>query len=129
MSKTSIPTSVKILVASKAAGRCSYRGCNALLTEHHLTKRSGAFSAFAHIVADSHDGPRGDVIRSPQLAKSESNLMLLCSNCHKLIDVNDVDGHPESLLIEMKAEHEDRIRIQSNVKLDARTRLLLISQK
>ncbi|WP_292029828.1 SAVED domain-containing protein [Brevundimonas sp. UBA2416] len=60
-------------------------------------------------MADSPDGPRGDEVRSALLAKRLDNLMLMCARHHKLIDVDAPDDHPETLLVEMKAEHERRI--------------------
>jgi hypothetical protein len=36
------------------------------------------------------------------------NLMLLCPNCHRLVDRLEPDRHPVSLLLDMKAKHEGR---------------------
>ena len=125
MSGTSIPPKTKMLLAGRAAGRCEYRGCNKVLTEDDLTRRTGNFSAFAHIVADSPDGPRGDPIRSPQLATDIDNLMLMCLQHHKLIDVDDVDGHPEKLLLEHKHLHEERVRRLTEIDDQHQTLIVL----
>lgn len=125
MSRTSIPENVKIRVAAKAAGRCSFRGCNALLTVHELTQKRATLSNFAHIVADSPDGPRGDAVRSHQLAKDEANVMLLCQKCHKLVDDLPAE-YPEALLLEMKREHEARVKRQTEVGPDQRTTLIVM---
>lgn len=109
MSKSSIKAKVRETLFGKAGGRCEYRGCNELLTVDHLTRKAGKFSAFAHIVADSPDGPRGHETRSEELKTDIDNIMLLCLRHHKLIDVDDVDGHSEERLCEMKKEHEARI--------------------
>lgn len=109
MSVSSIPDRVKYTLWVKSAGRCQYRGCNKVLHQDILTKRNFNQAYIAHIVADKAKGPRGDVKRSPKLAKKLSNLMLLCDTHHRLIDKVDVAGHPESLLIQMKKEHEERI--------------------
>ena len=45
---------------------------------------------FAHIIADEPGGPRGHPVLSKQLAKELSNLMLLCLDHHRLIDVDAV---------------------------------------
>ncbi|GAB5377849.1 MAG: hypothetical protein AcusKO_43110 [Acuticoccus sp.] len=71
--------------------------------------RDAKFGFIAHIVADVPDGPRGDPVRSPLLAKDLENLMLLCAKHHKLIDVDALPDHPEPKLIGMKGEHETRI--------------------
>ncbi len=109
MSANNIPEKIKKLLLIKAGGRCQYRGCNLPLYQDLLTKRNFNASYFAHIVADSPDGPRGNPIRSPLLAKELSNIMLLCDIHHRLIDKIDVVGHDEDLLLNMKSEHEDRI--------------------
>ncbi len=127
MSSSKIPASVRIRVAAKAAGRCSFRGCNKALTAHELTGKSGNYSAFAHIIADSPQGPRGDRVLSPQLAKEESNILLLCHGCHKLIDDNGGSAYPVELLRDMKAEHEQRIARLVDIAPDARTRLVTVN--
>src|SRR3974390_2079523 len=90
-----IPEATKILLAARAGGRCEFRGCNRYLFEHPLTLQRGNFSEHAHIVAFSElgprrmDGPRPDDINSPD------NLVLLCAQCHKLIDDRPED-YPRS---------------------------------
>jgi hypothetical protein len=76
------------------------------------------FGFFAHIVADTPTGPRGDEVRSPQLSDDINNLMLLCHTHHKLIDVDQVEQHPEERLLEMKLEHERRIEIVTAISDD-----------
>ena len=109
MSVTSISDKNKYMLWSISGGRCQYRGCNKILHTDILTKRNFNQSYIAHIVADSPGGPRGCSTRSVQLADDISNLMLLCDTHHRLIDRDDVAGNPESLLVEMKTEHENRI--------------------
>jgi len=112
MAKTQIPNKIQVALWAKTAGRCEYRGCNVdLIGDLIAGREDGKFGFIAHIVADSADGPRGDVIRSPLLAKDLSNLMLLCAKHHKGVDVDYLADHPEDVLLEMKAEHEDRIAI------------------
>jgi hypothetical protein len=109
MSITSISDKNKYMLWSISGGRCQYRGCNKILHTDILTKRNFNQSYIAHIVADSPGGPRGCGTRSIQLADDITNLMLLCDTHHRLIDRDDVNGNSESLLLEMKAEHEKRI--------------------
>lgn len=112
MAKTQIPNKIQVALWAKTAGRCEYRGCNEDLIGNLIAGREdGKFGFIAHIVADSADGPRGDAIRSPLLARDLSNLMLLCAKHHKGVDVDYLADHPEDVLLEMKAEHEDRIAI------------------
>lgn len=69
-----------------AGWRCQFEGCGRDLRLHTASGARGRFSYFAHIVAASPDGPRGDSVLSPQLASDLSNFMLLCDECHRLVD-------------------------------------------
>lgn len=109
MSSTSIPSKTRLRLWVAAGGRCEYPGCNQRLFRDDLTLAAMNTAYIAHIVADSPNGPRGDKILSEKLAKEFSNLMLLCDVHHRLIDKEDVDGHPVELLTAFKAQHEDRI--------------------
>lgn len=119
MAKTTIPQKTQSALWARAGGRCEYRGCNEDLVGDLISGREDAtFGFIAHIVGDSVEGPRGDALRSPQLARSLGNLMLMCARHHKLIDVVDVDGHPEAVLLEMKAEHENRMQVVTAIDED-----------
>lgn len=112
MAKTQVPNKIQVALWAKAGGRCEYRGCNEdLIGDLIAGREDGKFGFIAHVVADSADGPRGNAVRSPLLAKDLNNLMLLCAKHHKGVDVDYLADHPESVLLEMKAEHEDRIAI------------------
>lgn len=125
MSVSSIPTDVRYRLWGKAAGRCQYRGCNTPLWIDGLTKEEFNSAYLAHIIADKTDGPRGDVKLSPLLSKDISNIMLLCDVHHRLIDKKDEKGHPVELLLEMKKEHEDRIKRITEMNMDRETNIVL----
>jgi hypothetical protein len=119
MSKTAIPPKVVNALWAKAGGRCQFRGCNKLLIGDLIAgKRTGKFGYIAHIVADEAEGPRGDPVRSPLLAQDIDNLMLMCPVHHKAIDVDYLADYPEDVLLAMKAEHEDRIEIVTDMDVD-----------
>lgn len=124
MSKTSIPAKIINQLLVKSVGRCQYRGCNKSLYNDLVTKRNFNQSYIAHIVADEPGGPRGDAARSKLLAKDLSNLMLLCDTHHRLVDKEDVAGHPEKLLLEMKKEHEARIERVTNIASNMQSHIL-----
>lgn len=109
MSSSSIPDKVKLKLWVAAGGRCQYPGCNIALYRDDVTLAEMNRSYIAHIVADSPGGPRGDKELSPKLAKEFSNLMLLCDTHHRLIDREDVAGHPVEHLERFKKDHEERI--------------------
>lgn len=125
MSNTKIKPPTQNLLWAISGGRCEYEGCNEVLYTDILTKRRYNTAYIAHIVADSPEGPRGNTERSPQLANDISNLMLLCDKHHRLIDKIDVDGHPESRLLEMKQKHEERIARLTAIAPDKCTEIIL----
>lgn len=125
MSVSSIPQDVRTRLWGKAAGRCQYRGCNTPLWIDGLTKAEFNSSYLAHIIADKPNGPRGDVELSTKLSKDISNIMLLCDVHHRLIDKQDVEGHPVELLKEMKAEHEKRIALITAMDVDRESHIVL----
>lgn len=127
MSVSSISTQNKYLLWVKAGGRCMFRGCNKPLYQDILTKRNYNQSYIAHIVADVPGGPRGDAQRSSVLSNDINNLMLLCDNHHRLIDMHDISGHPEELLLEMKREHETRIENISSIKPEMQSHIVTYS--
>jgi hypothetical protein len=125
VAKTKVPQKVQSALWARSAGRCQYRGCNHDLVGDLISGNENALFGFiAHIVADSADGPRGDPIRSPLLAKSLDNLMLMCAVHHKLIDVDGLVDHPEALLVEMKAEHEARVAMLAGIDKDRASHVL-----
>jgi hypothetical protein len=125
MSISYIPDQVKFRLWGKAAGRCQYDGCNVPLWRDAITKHEFNVAYIAHIIADSPDGPRGDPILSDQLKSDISNLMLMCDSHHRLIDKEDVTGHPVERLHAMKGAHERRIEIVSGIESRRQSHVLL----
>jgi SMODS-associated and fused to various effectors sensor domain len=125
MSKTSIPTDVKLKLWLKSGGRCQFYGCNQLLYRDSLTQKEMNKSYIAHIVADSPGGARGDVTLSPKLAKEFSNLMLLCDTHHRLIDDKSNEAmYTVELLTSYKKNHEERIELLTDINESQRSHLL-----
>lgn len=111
-----IPVRIQNIVWGRAAGRCQYAGCNALLVGDEISGAANANKAYiGHIVADSPDGPRGHPVRSFQLAHDPDNLMLVCDVHHRVFDREMVDEHPEHVLAAMKRGHEARIRTVTGI--------------
>ncbi|WP_376743889.1 SAVED domain-containing protein [Ensifer canadensis] len=119
MATTKVDQKTQRALWARAAGRCQYRGCNCELIGELLSgKEDKMFGFVAHIVADSPNGARGHLTRSALLAKDISNLMLLCAKHHRLIDDEAPLDHPEELLVRMKNEHEQRVRIAAGIQPD-----------
>lgn len=97
---------------ARAAGRCQFNGCNRILYKSPITQERVNISEKAHIYSFSEKGPRGwGFLKTNRRALNEiNNLMLMCHDCHKLID-KDKDGlkYSASLLQQWKKKHERRI--------------------
>ena len=124
MSVSYIPDKVKFALWGASAGRCQYEGCNKVLWHDLVTYAKYSTAYIAHIIADKEGGPRGDEILSKSLKSDISNLMLLCDAHHRLIDIEDVEGHSIERLREMKKECETRIRIQTSLGGDKQSHIL-----
>lgn len=106
---------------ARAAGRCQFNGCNRLLFKSPVTQESVNFSEKAHIYSFSESGSRGwgpfKSRKSLDGLNDVNNLMLMCHDCHKIIDkYQDGGRYPASLLIRWKEEHEKRISIVTGVE-------------
>lgn len=116
MAKTRIPEKTQRALWARAGGRCQYRGCNRDLIGELLSGHEDKMFGFvAHIVADAPGGARGDPVLSPNLARDIGNLMLICADHHRLIDDEAPDDHPVDMLLDMKAEHENRLRLAGSI--------------
>ena len=123
--RTSIPPKVVLQLWVRAGGRCEYSGCNTPLWRDDLTMKQMNRAYVAHIIAAKPRGPRGDSVLSKKLRKEFSNLMLLCDCHHRLIDKEDVAGHPPALLNNMKRKHEERIELLTSLT-EARKSLIVM---
>jgi hypothetical protein len=121
-----IPDLTRLLLFVRAGGRCEFDGCPRYLMEHPVTLTEGNFAQMAHIVAFRTDGPRGRVRSRPKNIHALQNLMLLCPQCHKLID-----DHPKEYtrraLWEYKRRHEKWIKQATGLSPERKTALLVFT--
>lgn len=116
-----VPDKTRLRLFVRAGGRCEFDGCNRYLLEHHLTRDDGNFAQMAHICAFSPQGPRGaDEPIGPESVHDVSNLMLLCPECHKLID-DHPDRYTVDVLRTYKKAHEDRVFTLTDTQPDRHT--------
>lgn len=108
-----------------AGGRCEYPGCNKPLWRDDLTMKRLNQSYIAHILGVNPESARWDEVRSQQLVKEFSNLMLLCDVCHNRVDKAERDAHDEALLARYKREHETRIELLTGLTPERRTQLVM----
>jgi hypothetical protein len=125
MSVSYIPERVKVRLWGKAGGRCEYEGCNTRLWLDSLTQVEFNAAYIAHIIADQPGGPRGDPKLSELLKSDITNLMLMCDKHHRLIDREDIPGHPVERLKAMKALHEKRIDAVTDIVQDKQSHVIL----
>lgn len=125
MSVSYIPEKIKVRLWGKAAGRCEYEGCNTRLWLDSLTQEEFNAAYIAHIIADQPGGPRGDAKLSELLKSDLTNLMLMCDKHHRLIDRDDIPGHPVERLKAMKALHEKRIDALTDIAPDKQSHVIL----
>lgn len=121
MARKKIPEKTTTRLWAISAGRCEYDGCNKPLWRDELSMAAMNAAYIAHIVAAESNGPRGDRLRSAKLAAELSNLMLLCDAHHRLVDKEDVAGHPEPRLLAMKQQHEQRIELLTSINADKKS--------
>lgn len=124
MSNTKITPKNQNLLWAISGGRCEYAGCNKVLHTDILTNKKCNSAYIAHIVADEPNGPRGDLMRSKLLANNIGNLMLLCDTHHRMVD-NDVVTYTEPCLLEMKRQHEERIRRITDIAPNMSSEIIL----
>jgi hypothetical protein len=118
----------RLLLYVRAGGRCEFDGCNAYLFRHHVTQAEENFSQVAHIVAFRPDGPRGRSNPRPADINDLDNLMLLCPQCHKLIDTRPGEYSREALE-KFKQDHERRIFRLTESKPDRKTTVLVLKAR
>lgn len=114
------------ILCGRSAGMCQFEGCPKRLFYDVVSNKSFNNSYVAHIIASNPRGPRGDKKLSHLLSDDINNLMLMCSDHHKLIDDNEKDYTVERLK-EMKRKHEERIENLCKLFYVPKTELLLLS--
>lgn len=117
------------ILCSKAAGMCEFEGCNKRLFYDNVTLSQFNNAFVAHIVASSAKGPRGDKEKSPMLSDKLDNLMLMCADHHKLIDIPSTGprDYPVERLKEMKRNHEEKIENLCKLFYVPKTEIVLFS--
>ncbi len=108
MSRTNLRAEKKGLITFRAGGRCEFDGCNEYLLRDNLTQIEFNDQQYAHIIAESPKGPRGQE-DSKEYAGDVDNIILLCPKHHHLVDTQP-EKFPKELLQAMKKRHEDRVR-------------------
>ena len=93
-----------------SAGVCQNPGCRTTLFPDN-TNNDITIGEIAHIIAAVPEGPRSDESMNATDRATFENLILLCPNCHTIVD-KDADSFPAALLQAWKAEHAAGILAQ-----------------
>lgn len=124
-SRPKIPLDVRLALWGRAGGHCEFHACPKPVYCHSCTKQQANLAQLAHIIGFSSKGPRGEEELSHKLAKDISNLMLLCGDCHKLIDDQEYKSeYGVGLLRNMKRLHESRVKLAASI-VDANQTLVV----
>ncbi|MBE0392161.1 HNH endonuclease [Flavobacterium sp. PL002] len=113
----------------KSGGRCQYDGCNIPLWKDSLMQKDLNKSYISHIVAAKEDGPRGDALLSQKLETDFDNLLLLCDECHRRIDKQEVEKHTRKSLTEMKIKQERNIEFLTSLTPDKKSHIVSFTSK
>ena len=109
MSKRTLGQQDQRILLAEAGGQCELEGCPEFIYEDMITKQKFNFGEYAHIIGDSKDGPRGDVVLSDEYCTNRKNIMLLCPKHHTMID-KILEKYSTEELFAMKKRHEERVR-------------------
>lgn len=101
--RSSIDIATQNRLWGMAAGRCEI--CGKLIYRDSFMGQEGNFAEFAHIHAVSENGPRHKYGMTKEEKNDVSNLMLLCSEHHHMIDSKE-EYFAAGYLKELKSEHE-----------------------
>lgn len=103
----------------RAAGRCEFDGCSKVLYKSQVTQERVHLAEKAHIYSFSRIGPRGHgpLSSNPKALNRIDNLILVCHDCHLLIDQDKKEErYSAALLQKWKFEHEKRVRINTGIR-------------
>lgn len=83
------------------------------------TKAAITIAEFAHVIAASGRGPRGDQEATAEERRSYENIVLLCPTCHTVVD-KAPDDYPAEALLERKYAHRAAVRAGVDQRFDTR---------
>lgn len=93
----------KLKLFTDSAGFCQNPACNTALFPEGF-EGYPHIAEMAHIFAATDGGPRTNEALSEEERGAYQNLILLCANCHTLIDKTP-EAHPAKMMIVWKREH------------------------
>jgi hypothetical protein len=123
--RPAIAESGRLRVWGAAAGRCTF--CNRSVLENEDLGEVVPIGELAHAVGWSSTSPRGTSDLTETERAAADNLVLLCRNCHKPIDAKGVvDRYSVEVLLQLKREHEARVRFLTDIGADRKTHVVRV---
>ena len=104
MSPVSITQQTVKKLFALSGNQCAFPNCNNLIYD---TENDSLIGVICHIKAKNANGPRFDENQTDDERKSFENLVLMCSNHHKIID-DDPISYTVERLQEIKENHESQ---------------------
>ncbi len=104
-----ISEKVKRLLWSRSGGFCQNPSCQKDFFIFFADGTITSIGELAHIIAKSDKGPRSEEGINKKSKDEYENIILLCPNCHTLVDKNP-GQFPVEVLKKWKESHEQRIK-------------------
>lgn len=98
----------RIRLFAESAGYCQNPACTQALFVETAKGSSAHFAEIAHIFAASDTGPRANPGLTEQERGAYENLILLCANCHTIVD-KVPDDYPDSLMRQWKRDRANHL--------------------
>lgn len=110
----------------RSAGRCEM--CNKLLYQSSTTKESVQIGEKAHIYGFSSLGTRGQAVdRDSKKINDIENLILLCPECHEVIDHDkEMNRYTVEAVKQIKKDHEERIELVAGIPAKNKSHVILL---
>lgn len=89
-----------------SGGMCEL--CGMSIIRYGKEQQVYTIAELAHIIGLNNGSPRYNELKSTKYLNSENNIMVLCRNCHSIIDKNP-DQYTVNYLIKKKRKHEKQV--------------------
>lgn len=106
MSKAKLKAADRSKLLFESGGLCSL--CCSNIYYDCFSRTQIQFGEYAHMIADSPEGPRGNE-RSEELASDIDNIILLCPSCHSKVDKKPL-LYPIEYLYKLRDSHLKLVR-------------------
>jgi hypothetical protein len=111
--KASPDTTTKLRLFADSGGYCQNPNCLTSLFRE-IGDRQIHIAEMAHVFSASNIGPRANERLSEEERGAYENLILLCPNCHTIIDKAE-EEYSDSTILEWKCAHRKKIAEQFSV--------------